>query len=200
MASVRYPARMAYSPAQIAGSAEAELARSLGIPEDARQAFRAQRQSAARRGIPFLFALTEWWAWWQVDDRWARRGMGSHALVMARNGDVGPYSAENVRCITHAENMAEVPPEKWVAAAHARWDKARAEGRKSHLAVRGKAHPRSRTIVTPKGEFGSAALAAEAFGVTRQCAAAWARDRRQGWRYADDDGLPPPRPYSNGRV
>lgn len=195
-----YPARMAYSPEQQAGYVEAEQARSLGIPEEGRQAFRAQRQSAKRRGIPFLFELTDWWAWWQLDGRWDRRGMGGDALVMARHGDVGPYSLDNVMCITHAENMAQISTETRSAGGFKRWATMKARGQECHLAVRGEGHPKSRAVITPNGTYGSAALAAEANGVTRQCASGWARDRRKGWRYADDDGAPPPRPYSNGRL
>lgn len=181
-----YPARMAYSPEQQAGFAEAELARSLGIPEDGRQAFRAHRQNAKRRGIPFLFELADWWAWWQLDGRWERRGMGGDALVMARPGDTGPYSPENVVCLTHAQNQAEINPAKRSAGLLAAWQRKKARGEDSHLVVRGKGHPRSRTVITPNGTFESAALAAEAYGVTRQCASMWVRNGRPGWRYADD--------------
>jgi hypothetical protein len=52
-----------------------------------------------------------------------------------------------------------------------------------NLKVRGDGHPRSRPVITPKGRFGSMALAAEAFGVSRQAAFQWVRDHRPGWRY-----------------
>jgi hypothetical protein len=68
------------------------------------KAFRSQRNGAKQRGIPFDFTIEEWWDWWQVDDRWSRRGRNESDLVMARTGDKGPYSLANVYCSTHAEN------------------------------------------------------------------------------------------------
>jgi hypothetical protein len=153
------------------------------IPPAAIRAFDAHRQNAKRRGTPFLFTLPEWWAWWQLDGRWEHRGMGRDALVMARKGDVGPYSVENVDCITHAQNMAAIPPEKRANGAARRWARQRELGIPCHLAVRGDAHPRSRAVITPLGRFGSAALAAEAHGITRQGAGHRARTGTDGWRY-----------------
>ena len=49
--------------------------------------FRSQWYAARRRGIPFDFTFAEWVAWWQTNNRWARRGLGIGKLVMARNGD-----------------------------------------------------------------------------------------------------------------
>lgn len=78
------------------------------IPQKARTAFSLQRGGAKQRGISFEFTLEEWWTWWQTDNRWERRGSrGPEQLVMARRGDVGPYSPNNVRCITAAENIRE---------------------------------------------------------------------------------------------
>jgi hypothetical protein len=51
-----------------------------------------------------------------------------------------------------------------------------------HLTQRGDDHPRSRAVITPAGRFGSAALAAKHYGVTRQHAARLAREGRE-WRY-----------------
>ena len=113
--------------------AESEAAR-LGIPPAEVDAYQAQRLEAARRGIPFLFTLPEWWACWQRDGRWERRGTGRAALVMARHGG-----------------------RAW--------------------------HPCSRAVITPKGRYASAALAAAAHGLTRQGAAARASRGAKGWRY-----------------
>ena len=83
------------------------LALPLGIPEKGLRAYCAHRAGARRRGIEFLFTLPEWWAWWQLDGRWSRRGLGAQSLVMARRGDLGPYCASNVYPATHAENLRE---------------------------------------------------------------------------------------------
>lgn len=78
------------------------------IPEIVRVWFNRKAGDAKQRGIAFEFTLDEWWAWWRTDDRWTRRGSrGPDQLVMARHGDVGPYSPDNVRCITAAENLRE---------------------------------------------------------------------------------------------
>ena len=52
--------------------------------------------------------------------------------------------------------------------------------RYDHLTDRAK-HPRAQAIQTPKGEFPSASLAAEAHGITRQHAARLARIGKDGW-------------------
>jgi DNA-binding XRE family transcriptional regulator len=79
----------------------------LGMPLSAVEAFRSHRSGARRRGLLFLFTLGEWWAWWQADGRWSRRGLGKDALVMARRGDAGPYHPSNVFPATHSVNVSE---------------------------------------------------------------------------------------------
>src|SRR5689334_21332753 len=69
-----------------------------------RKAFSQQRNAAKRRGIPFLFSFEEWWAWWQIEDRWSRRGKGRGKLAMARIGDMGPYAPGNVYPDLHENN------------------------------------------------------------------------------------------------
>lgn len=149
-------------------------------PHAVRHAYHAQRHSANRRGIGWEITLVEWWAWWQEDSRWERRGMGADRLVMARLNDAGPYKLGNIKCITHAENMAEV---KFRSQGQRRsWGED--PTRECHLdGKRGDDHPKSRAIITPVGRFGSAALAAEKFGITRQHAARLARAGKDGWRY-----------------
>ena len=55
--------------------------------------------------------------------------------------------------------------------------------RGAHLKDR-RRHPRARPVLTPSGRFASAALAAEAHGLTRQAASHRARNGVNGWRYA----------------
>jgi hypothetical protein len=131
----------------------------IGKPPEAVRAFQAQRTSATRRGIPFLFTFTEWWAWWQVDDRWTNRGMGSDKLVMARYGDEGPYSPGNVFCATHAKNLKYMP---------ARWGRPTSPKAMEVFKRRGAERHNSRPVETPAGTFASATLAGEHFGFTRQ--------------------------------
>lgn len=64
-----------------------------------------QKSAAKRKGIPFELSFEEWWAWWQVDDRWSRRGNAPESFVMARFKDIGPYAAWNIYCTTKAGNL-----------------------------------------------------------------------------------------------
>jgi hypothetical protein len=117
---------------------------------------------------------------------------------MARFGDAGPYSVANVYCATNADNMADIPWAKRSATIKVAMDRLRADpAYHHHLAVRGDGHPSSRAVLTPKGRFGSCCLAAEAFGVTRQTAARWAREARSGWKY--EAGRPSARPTDDVR-
>lgn len=70
-------------------------------------AFRAQKYGAAQRGIQFLMTFEEWWSWWQIDNRWERRGRNSGQLVMARDNDEGPYHIDNIHCIECGGNISE---------------------------------------------------------------------------------------------
>lgn len=143
--------------------------------------FMTQRRTARRRGIRFEFTFVGWWAWWQVDGRWARRGRESGGLVMARKGDVGPYSPENVYCATHAENVKDLPP-----GAKAEKVRRMVANRPAiecpHLAA-GEAHPKSRPVITPAGRFGNVRMAAEHHGITPSAASRKAKAGAAGWRY-----------------
>lgn len=160
-------------------------AAAYGIPFKAVTAFYGQARSAKRRGILFLFTLTEWWEWWQVDGRWDRRGRTKGAFVMARHGDQGPYSPENVYCATQQQNHQDADPIKHREACKLGIQKAVAQGMVlgAHLRIRGDGHPKSKAIITPMGRFGSAALAADAYGIHPNSATKKARQNWNGWRY-----------------
>jgi hypothetical protein len=66
-----------------------------------------QRANAKMRGIEWDFTFEEWWAWWQIDNRWAQRGNKPESLCMARRGDLGAYSPGNVYCSTFRENLKD---------------------------------------------------------------------------------------------
>lgn len=83
----------------------------IGTLEEAKQAakkYRKQKRMAALRCIGWEFTFAEWWRVWEESGRWRKRGIssGSH-YVMARFGDVGPYSPENIHIVTQSENMKE---------------------------------------------------------------------------------------------
>jgi hypothetical protein len=70
-----------------------------------RSRFWQQKGGAKKRGIEWHFTFEEWVEWWGED--FERRGSGKGKLVMARFGDTGPYHPDNVRKITHGENISE---------------------------------------------------------------------------------------------
>lgn len=70
-------------------------------------AYYLHKYTAKRRDIEFHFAFEEWVNWWydNLGPEWfSKRGRQKGQYVMARNGDIGPYSRQNVECITHQEN------------------------------------------------------------------------------------------------
>src|SRR6476646_5461125 len=70
-----------------------------------RRAYRIQKHSAIRRGIPFLFTFEQWSEWWLTDDRWSRCGRKAGQLQMGRKGNSGPYAPENVECVTKEQKQ-----------------------------------------------------------------------------------------------
>lgn len=73
----------------------------------AKKAFYHHKSSAKQRGIDFLFTFEQWEAWWikNLGDDWLeKRGSTKNKYCMARKGDSGPYSVENVKCKTVSEN------------------------------------------------------------------------------------------------
>ncbi len=136
------------------------------MPPEAFRTFQEHRSNCRRRGIAFAFTPKAWWAWWQIDDRWSYRGVGMGKFMMARRGHVGPYTPENVRCVSHGRNMTDMTPE---------------------AQSRSEVHPRSRPVGTPVCPYGSATLAA-ACGVPPRTAARWARQQDHGWRCEQGSG------------
>lgn len=164
-----------------------------GIPQYEYKRWREHRNSAKARGIEFRFTLLEWHVWWKTKlseiGPHAKRGRGRDQYVMARIGDRGVYTYNNVVCASPKENMSHRPEEFRIKSVE-RFDQYRKERMqdpsfKHHLKIRGDGHPKSRAVITPRGRFGSAALAAEAFGITRQGAALRARNGLYGWSYGE---------------
>ncbi len=69
--------------------------------------YHAHKRNAKDRGIAFIFTFAEWIRIWIDSGHWAERGVGKGKYNMARFGDVGPYSVDNVRIIKHEENCRE---------------------------------------------------------------------------------------------
>ena len=82
------------------------LAKVQEILKTPRGRFSQQKHAAKIRNIPFLFTFDDWWAKWQP--YWSKRGKASDQYCMARKGDVGPYSKDNVVIATVRENAARL--------------------------------------------------------------------------------------------
>jgi len=69
--------------------------------------YKMQRLNARKRGIPWEFSLVTWLLKWDESGKRERRGRKTGNFVMARHGDVGPYSPSNTKIITCNENCSE---------------------------------------------------------------------------------------------
>lgn len=67
--------------------------------------FKEQKANAARRGIEWLLSFSQWWTAWQESGYWDKRGRPGYC--MARRGDVGPYSLDNIYFCTISENISD---------------------------------------------------------------------------------------------
>ena len=143
-----------------------------------KRAYTFHKAGARQRGIEFKLSFQEWLDWWQVEDRWSRRGRRGDSLVMARFGDVGAYETGNIYCTTSSQNIRDVPKAVRQKATLDHEAKRKAEGRP---------HPRGRSVVTPAGEFPSKTEAAEYHGITSALAAERVRNRSCGWHYKNGD-------------
>lgn len=70
-----------------------------------KQAYWSQKCQAGKRNIPWEFTYETWIEWWGADIK--LRGRGKGKLVMARIGDVGPYSVANCKKITFEANISD---------------------------------------------------------------------------------------------
>ena len=79
-----------------------------------------QKGGAGRRGIGWEFNYPQWIKKWKESGHWGKRGRREREYVMARYGDTGPYSYENTKIITQAENLSEgnVGHTRWVGRKH----------------------------------------------------------------------------------
>ncbi|WP_175952838.1 hypothetical protein [Burkholderia sp. BCC0405] len=69
--------------------------------------FKSQRGRAKNRGIAWDLTFEEWLKIWIDSGKMHLRGRGAGTYVMARIGDKGPYSVENVFICTNAQNVSD---------------------------------------------------------------------------------------------
>jgi hypothetical protein len=82
--------------------------RNLMLPEPENTAlhrYKHHRARAKSRGILWELTFEEWWDIWAKSGKWEDRRSGGYC--MARRGDVGPYSKDNVRIASCTENLQE---------------------------------------------------------------------------------------------
>ena len=66
-----------------------------------------QKCQADHRGIGWLFTFDTWWKMWEESGKWNERGRKTGQYCMARKGDIGPYSPENVDIILVTKNSSD---------------------------------------------------------------------------------------------
>lgn len=64
--------------------------------------FVEQKANAYLRGIEWELSLAEWWGLWEASGFWNQRGRTGYC--MARKGDTGPYSENNVYFCPTSQN------------------------------------------------------------------------------------------------
>jgi hypothetical protein len=69
-------------------------------------AYYNQKRNAEVRGIQWEFNFPDWWRVWKDSGKWEKRGRG-RGYCMARHGDSGPYSADNVYICTIGQNFSD---------------------------------------------------------------------------------------------
>lgn len=67
--------------------------------------YKFQRKNARRRKIKWELTLSTWLGFWLASGVFERRGRGRGKYVMARRGDVGPYSISNIFAHEAIENL-----------------------------------------------------------------------------------------------
>ena len=117
--------------------------------------FRAAGRNALAHRLSFLLA----------------GGSFAHPVIMHACDNPSCVNPAHLRGGTRQENMADM---------HAKGRHRGGSG--THLKDRER-HPRAKRIMTPKGEFPSATLAAEAFGITKVTVSSRALRGDEGWSY-----------------
>jgi|HubBroStandDraft_5_1064220.scaffolds.fasta_scaffold48799_6 hypothetical protein len=158
-----------------------------GISSYVYRQWKAHRDSAKRREVPFRFSLLAWHCWWNAElivlGPDAKRGRRRGEYVMARYGDRGAYEPGNVYAATPGQNNADKRADVVeLATSMATATRARnGVPRGYNLKIRGDGHPKAKAVMTDAGRFGSIALAAEAHVITR--AGGHYRVRSGTWRF-----------------
>lgn len=68
--------------------------------------YKQQKRNAMLRGIDWDFTINSWWRVWDESGKWNKMGRCLGEYVMARHGDIGPYSPSNVYITTCSDNIS----------------------------------------------------------------------------------------------
>lgn len=74
---------------------------------DYRSRYRDHKHNAKMKGIGFELSFEQWLEIWKASGHLAERGRRRGQYVMARLGDRGPYAIDNVKIISHEQNIKE---------------------------------------------------------------------------------------------
>ncbi len=74
--------------------------------------FVTQKASATRRGIPWELSFEDWWKIWEKSGKWEMRGNRAGQFCMARIGDEGCYSKDNIEIKLLEANSREIKKNK----------------------------------------------------------------------------------------
>lgn len=69
--------------------------------------YRQQARQASQRGLGWFFTFETWLHMWEASGKLHLRGKGAGKYVMARRGDVGPYSPENCFICPFEQNIRD---------------------------------------------------------------------------------------------
>ena len=69
--------------------------------------YSVQKRKAKQRKIEWQLSFDDWWNIWQESGKWNERGDCRGKYCMSRQGDVGPYSIENVYINEFGNNTRE---------------------------------------------------------------------------------------------
>ena len=83
-------------------------ARKARLRNPVRYAFKNLKASAAKRGIAFLLTFDQFAQWAKDTNYVALRGKDDTSLSCDRRDTNGPYSIDNIRIMTYAENVSHV--------------------------------------------------------------------------------------------
>jgi hypothetical protein len=77
------------------------------VRDKLREAYNIHRNDAKKRGIRFELTFDQWLKIWQDSGHLGQRGKNRNQYCMARFGDQGPYSVDNVEIKTMHDNLTE---------------------------------------------------------------------------------------------